>query len=42
MQYTAEQNQNNNQARQSMEEQIFLLQEQARKSQAVQEELLAN
>jgi len=39
MQYTSDQNQNQ---KLSMEEQIFLLQEQARKSQAIQEELLAN
>ena len=41
MQYSSEQNQNNNQVHQSMEEQIFLLKEQARKSQTVQEQILA-
>ena len=42
MQYNTEQNnQNQNPNQQSVEEQIFLLQEQSRKSQAIQEELLA-
>ena len=38
MQYSSEQNQNQKQA---MEEQIFILQEQARKSQTVQDQILA-
>ena len=41
MQYTTEQNQNQNQVPQSIEEQVFFLQEQSRKNQAIQEELLA-
>ena len=43
MQYnnTEQNSQNQNQSHQSLEEQVFLLQEQSRKSQAIQEELLA-